>query len=51
MKDRCVVCGAETPYDIMDDIFIRLHYIEGVGQLCAECFTEIYEDDWIWEEK
>ncbi|HUV84944.1 MAG TPA: hypothetical protein VMV86_04495 [Methanosarcinales archaeon] len=38
MKDKCVMCGAETPFDIQEHIDYRLYYIEGAGQLCEECF-------------
>jgi hypothetical protein len=37
MKDRCVICGDETRYDVSDHIDLRAHYIEGVGQLCYSC--------------
>ena len=40
-KEKCVVCGKETPYNKTDDISIRLNYIEGAGQLCDKCFMEI----------
>lgn len=39
MKDCCVMCGNETLYDFTDHIDMRYGYIEGVGQLCIECYT------------
>jgi len=42
MKDKCVVCGIETPFDVGEHIDYRLYYIEGAGQLCKECFDRIY---------
>ena len=42
MKDKCVTCGKETPYHIEDHIDMRIAYIEGAGQLCFDCYDEIY---------
>lgn len=42
-KDKCVGgCSRETEYDKNTHIDFRLHYIEGAGQLCAECYVKIY---------
>ena len=40
MKDKCVLCGEETEYDITESIHNRFFYVEGAGQLCKECFGE-----------
>jgi len=40
MKDNCVVCGAETPYDFETHIDQRNGYIEGIGQLCNTCYLK-----------
>ena len=37
MKDNCVHCGVETPYDFETHIDDRNNYVEGVGQLCRAC--------------
>ena len=42
MKDNCVTCDKETPYSIDDHIDMRIGYIEGAGQLCFDCYDEIY---------
>ena len=42
MKDNCVTCNKETLYRIDDPIDMRIGYIEGAGQLCLDCFAEIY---------
>lgn len=42
MKDKCVTCGKETLYDREDHIDTRLGYVEGSGQLCLDCYDEIY---------
>ena len=34
MKDKCVLCGKETPYDKETPIDKRRGYIEGCGQTC-----------------
>jgi hypothetical protein len=39
MKDKCVMCGCESNYDISTDINLRYGYIEGMGQLCGTCYT------------
>ena len=40
----CVSCDKETPYSKFDDINNRLYYVEGAGQLCRNCWHEIYDD-------
>lgn len=37
MKDKCVICGKETQYDINTPINFRYNYVEGAGQVCKEC--------------
>lgn len=37
-KDKCVMCGEETPYDETINIDLRVGYIEGGGQLCIDCY-------------
>ena len=41
--DKCITCGADTPYTINTHIDMRLYYIEGAGQLCKKCFEEIHK--------
>jgi len=36
----CVSCGKETEVDIRTHIDFRVGYIEGVGQLCLDCFKK-----------
>ena len=40
--DKCVFCNKETEYPKSLNIDYRLHYIEGAGQLCKECYDKIY---------
>ena len=42
MKDNCVSCNEETIYNRTDHIHFRVGYIEGAGQLCLDCYDEIY---------
>lgn len=42
--DRCVICGKETKYAKSVPIDERIGYIQGSGQLCRRCFTEIYRN-------
>jgi len=45
MKDKCVSCKKETLYDKTDHVDFRLGYVEGVGQLCLDCYEMIYGKD------
>lgn len=38
MKDTCVICNVETPYERDTHIDYRYGYVEGCGQLCKECY-------------
>ena len=40
-KDKCIMCGVETPYDFETHIDMRLGYIEGAGQLCKSCYDGV----------
>ena len=42
MKDRCILCDAETAYEDTTHVDMRVGYIEGAGQLCGKCI-EKYE--------
>lgn len=43
-KDKCVVCGVDTPYVKSVHVDFRENYIEGAGQLCSTCHKEIYDN-------
>jgi len=43
MKDKCVLCGKETQYDVNVNINCRKWYVEGSGQLCPKCHGKLYE--------
>ena len=43
MKDKCVLCGKETHYDITTNIEQRQYYVEGSGQLCKDCYRQVYK--------
>lgn len=36
-KDKCIVCGKDTEYDITTHIDFRRNYVDGAGQLCDDC--------------
>jgi hypothetical protein len=42
-KEKCINCGAETPYLKNIPIDFRENYVEGAGQLCKTCFDNIYD--------
>ena len=42
MKDKCVTCGNKSLYDKEEHIDFRIGYIEGAGQLCLDCYNELY---------
>lgn len=39
-KEKCVLCGVETTYEVSVPVDYRTGYIEGVGQLCFNCFKK-----------
>jgi hypothetical protein len=41
-NDPCVMCGTLTEYKVREHIDMRLHYIEGGGQMCKECYDSTY---------
>lgn len=41
-KEICIRCGHLTPYDIHTPISSRLYYVEGSGQFCEQCFSQLY---------
>lgn len=45
LKDNCVLCGESTPYQKSTHIDFRDYYVEGSGQLCKTCYTNIYNKD------
>lgn len=42
-KENCVSCNKKTHVNEDVDIEFRDYYIRGVGQLCQECYIDIYE--------
>lgn len=36
MKDTCVICGKESPYNLNDHVDYRIGYIDGSGQGCFQ---------------
>jgi hypothetical protein len=41
--EKCVNCGLNTGYSINDHLDSRKTYVDGAGQLCSECFIEVYK--------
>jgi hypothetical protein len=44
-KDLCIMCGKETAYDFETHIDYRVGYVEGAGQLCHNCYTNVPTTD------
>ena len=42
-NEKCVLCGKDTEVPKSLYIGLRKHYIAGVGELCANCFAELYK--------
>lgn len=40
----CVSCGLNTHVDKNTDITNRLYYIHGAGQLCQDCYVNIFKN-------
>lgn len=41
-KERCILCGRLTEILKNQPISERKYYMEGAGQLCLECYREVY---------
>ena len=41
-KEYCILCGRLTETAKDQPLSEREHYIEGAGQLCGECYQELY---------
>ncbi len=41
-KEFCVICGVETEYTRDVSVFKRDFYVSSAGQLCRECYCELY---------
>ncbi len=41
-KEYCILCGRLTGAEKGQPLLGREHYIEGAGQLCRECYQELY---------
>lgn len=39
-KNKCILCQRETQYEFDVNVDYRIGYIEGVGQLCSECYAK-----------
>lgn len=42
LRDHCVVCHKPTLTPVSLNINMRIHYVEGVGQLCEDCWKQLY---------
>jgi hypothetical protein len=40
--ERCIVCGGKLNIKKIVPIQQRKYYIEGTGQLCRNCYLDIY---------
>lgn len=40
--EKCVICGADTPYRLSTPISQREFYVEGSGQICRHCHYGIH---------
>lgn len=41
--EKCVLCGKETIYPKDLNVELRDYYVEGAGQLCMDCYFDLYE--------
>lgn len=42
-KEPCVSCGLNTHINKNTNVDHRMYYIDGAGQLCQECYTNIFK--------
>ena len=40
--DKCIMCSVETSHTRQDHVDTRLTYVEGAGQLCGHCYTNLF---------
>ena len=40
--EYCALCGQPTSYERGDNISVREYYVEGAGQLCKNCYEQVY---------
>lgn len=40
--EYCILCRKLTDVSYATPISMRRHYVEGAGQLCESCFSELY---------
>ena len=40
--DNCVCCGKQSDEPETRSVEYRNYYVEGAGQLCENCFIEVY---------
>ena len=38
IKEQCIMCHQDTPYTVGTGIYVRQHYVEGMGQMCSACY-------------
>jgi hypothetical protein len=43
--EKCISCGVDTKIPCNLHIDYRHYYVEGAGQLCTECWENIYTTD------
>lgn len=41
-EEYCILCHKSTGIDFYTDIRRRKYFVGGCGQLCADCYNEIY---------
>jgi len=39
-REKCVMCGVDTPYDKSTHVDHRYNYVDGLGQMCTQCYRE-----------
>ncbi len=42
--DLCVSCSKKTQYPTNTHVDARIGYVEGVGQLCIECYKKVSQE-------
>ena len=40
--DNCVCCGKQTNEPEARNVDHRNYYVDGAGQLCEDCYIEVY---------
>lgn len=48
IKDPCILCHQDTQYTVATGVYVRQHYVQGVGQMCPSCYYSANNTSTAW---